>query len=221
MRLNPEEKERLMAEFSANLDLLDTADSEESIEPQTVDLTTLLSEMAILKNEVKLEARQFKNALDDLRLLSNRQEENKQRLLSDLEAARQQLSGAVRETERKLLLEMLDLRDRLQAGQDRFAACKPARLAWLIPGPSHLLQSLAEGQKLTLQKMDELLQRSHVRPIASLGKRLDPHSMRAVGIAYDAAQADGVVLSEARRGFYLEHELLRLAEVIINKKETR
>ena len=45
--------------------------------------------------------------------------------------------------------------------------------------------------------------------------------MRAVGVEADPEAPDGVVLREVRRGFYHGGELLRAAEVIVNKKATR
>ena len=42
----------------------------------------------------------------------------------------------------------------------------------------------------------------------------------AIGLGDDANRAVGEVLSEARRGYMRDEELLRLAEVVVNKKGT-
>ena len=46
---------------------------------------------------------------------------------------------------------------------------------------------------------------------------LDPHMMRAVGVVSEAGQPDALVLREARRGFLHDGELLRAADVIVNR----
>jgi hypothetical protein len=55
-----------------------------------VDLATLLGEMAVLKNELRLQSRQFKNTLDELRLFGNDLRQHGERLQRDLDRAREQ-----------------------------------------------------------------------------------------------------------------------------------
>jgi molecular chaperone GrpE len=61
------------------------------------------------------------------------------------------------------------------------------------------------------------LQRYQVLPIDCVGKALDPHTMNAVEIAHDPKVANGTVVEELRKGFLFENEVLRLAEVKVNK----
>jgi molecular chaperone GrpE len=91
-------------------------------------------------------------------------------------------------------------------------------LARLVPGERRFARAQSEGLTLTLQRLDELLETHRVRPIEALGKPLDPHCMRALGVEALPGAPDGVVLREARRGFFHGGELLRVAEVIVNKK---
>jgi molecular chaperone GrpE len=215
-QLDPEEKERLVEEFRACLEQRED-DAEES---EPVDLRTLLAEMAVLKNEVRLESRQFKSALEELRSFGEALRTHNERLARDLERAREQAAEAQRQAERRLLLGMLDLRDRLQAGADASAARRPSVLARLVPGEMRFARALSEGLTLTLQRLDELLATYRVRPIDSLGQVLDPERMRAIGVESAPEAPDGVVLREARRGFMHSGELLRVSEVIVNKKAT-
>jgi molecular chaperone GrpE len=208
------EKERLIEEFSAFLETCESGDEAE----QPVDLHTLLAEMAALKNEIRLESRQFKSMLDEMRSFANVLREQNERLNRDLEMAREQTAAGKQKAERALLLEMLDLRDRLQAGRDAGEAHKPSWLARLIPDESRFNDSLVQGMALTLQRVDDALTSHRVRPLTVTGLPLDPHMMRAVGIETDIDKPDGVVLREARRGFYHGSELLRAAEVIVNKR---
>jgi molecular chaperone GrpE len=218
--LDPEAKERLVEQFRACLD--SDADDAADDEGELIDLSTLLAEMAALKNEVRLQARQFKSALEQTQALSDALAGHNQALVRDLERARAQAAEAKAQAERGLLLGLLELRDRLQAGLDAQTAWRPSPLLRLLSrllgdGQRHS-RSLREGSALTLQRLDELLASHRVRPIAALGQALDPQCMQAVGIEWAPEAAEGVVLRELRRGFQQGAVLLRTAEVIVNKK---
>ena len=213
--LDPEAKDRLVEQFRACLD----SDPDDAVdEGESIDLSTLLAEMAALKNEVRLQARQFKSALEQTQALSDALGEHNQALARDLERARAQAAEAKAQAERGLLLGLLELRDRLQAGLDAQTAWRPSPLLRLLSDAQRHSQSLREGSALTLQRLDELLASHRVRPIAALGQALDPQCMQAVGIEWAPQAAEGVVLRELRRGFQQGTVLLRSAEVIINKK---
>ena len=87
-----------------------------------------------------------------------------------------------------------------------------------MPGPLRLVDRLAQGQALTLARAQETLKRLGVRAIDAAGQRLDPERMRAVAVEHRPDQPEGVVLREARRGYTHDGELLRTAEVVVNKK---
>jgi molecular chaperone GrpE len=209
-----ETKERLIEQFRASLD----TDAGEMVDVgETLDLHTLLAEMAALKNETRLQARQFKAALEQMQALSEALGERNERLLRDLERARSEAADAKARAERSLLLGLLELRDRLQAGLDAQIGWRPSPLQRLMSGERRFAQSLREGSTLTLQRLDELLGRYGVRAIAAVGQVLDPQCMHAVTVEWVPHATEGVVLRELRRGFYQGSELLRAAEVIVNK----
>lgn len=213
--LDPVEKERLIEEFRACLE----HGGENGVdEDEAVDLHTLLAEMAALKNEIRLESRQFKSMLEEMRAFGEVLREQNERLTHDLERAREHAAASKQKAERALLLDMLDLRDRLQAGVDAGAVRKPPFLARLVPSETRFALSLKQGLALTLQRVDEMLLHYRVRPIDAVGQALDPHLMRVVGVESVPGQADGQVLRETRHGFSQDGELLRAAEVIVNKK---
>lgn len=220
--MDAEAKERLVDEFRACLEdwePADTQDADVAGEGAVVDLALLFAELSVLRNEVRVEARQFKAALDDMRALTELLTEQNRRLTHDLERAREAEGAVQRQAERRLLLDLLDVRDRIGAAMDVVAAYRPGLLSRLAPVETRLAQGLGEGIALTLRRLDELLAERRVRPIDAIGGRLDPHTMRAIGTAADADRAPGEVLSEARRGYMRDDELLRLAEVIVNKRE--
>jgi len=197
-----------------------TAGDAPAASPREVDLATLLSEIAMLRNELRLQSRQFKQTLEELRHLGDDLRANNERLQRDVERAHEQTSLVAQQTARPLLLALLDLRDRLQAGVDAAGRMPSSLMTRLVPGPRRFAASLAEGQRLTLQRLDELLAGQRVRAMRVEGENFDPQRMRVVGVesGMAAAVADGTVLREVRRGFYHDNGLLRLAEVIVSKR---
>lgn len=213
--IDPDAKDRLVEQFRA---CLDSSEDESPGDGESIDLLTLLAEMAALKNEVRLQARQFKSALEQMQALSDALRAQNETLTRDLERSRSLAADAKSQAERGLLLGLLELRDRLQAGLDAQATWRPSPLARVLGGVQPYLRSLREGSAMTLQRLDELLASHRVRPIAALGRALDPQCMQAVATECQLETADGVVLRELRRGFQQGTELLRAAEVIVNKK---
>lgn len=217
-------KERLIEEFRACLDDWDLADSSvsesEGARP-VVDLAVLFAELSVLRNEVRVQARQFKTTLDDLRALTEMLSEQNRRLTRDLERAREAEGTAQRQTERRLLLDILDVRDRIASALGAFGAYRPGLLSRLAPTQTRLVQGLGEGISLTLGRIDDLLTERHVRPVEAVGGQFDPNIMRVLSTECDATRVVGEVLSEARRGYTRDDELLRLAEVIVNKREDK
>lgn len=213
--IDPDAKDRLVEQFRA---CLDSSEDEDPGDGESIDLLTLLAEMAALKNEVRLQARQFKSALEQMQALSDVLREQNETLMRELERSRSLAADTKLQAERGLLLGLLELRDRLQAGLDAQATWRPSPLLRVLGGVQPYLRSLREGSAMTLQRLDELLASHRVRPIAALGRALDPQNMQAVATESKPETADGVVLRELRRGFQQGTELLRAAEVIVNKK---
>jgi len=213
------DKEQLIDRFRAYLDAAETAsesdldaDDEHEAAP---DLFSLLAELAALKNEVKLESRQFKGALDQFRELFDTLRDSNARIADEQRQRSQQEQAAARQTQQKLLLELLDLRDRIQAGHDQ---CLRFRPGWFgRRRAAEFVASMAEGMAMNLRRMDETLSRRGVRPLPVLEQRFDPHSMHATELTADPKLAAGIVVAELRKGFLLNDELLRAAEVAVNR----
>ncbi|MEA3641163.1 MAG: nucleotide exchange factor GrpE [Lamprobacter sp.] len=186
--------------------------------PNAPDLFSLLAEVAALKNEVKLESRQFKTALDEFRGLFENLQSAQTRLEQERQRRREQERGARRREHKELLLELLELRDRLQAGQASAAGYKPKGLFGRRRA-REFAAAMAEGLAMNLRRLDETLARRGVRPLPALGKTFDPHRMHAAELAFDPEIPAGQVIAERRPGFLLEDELLRIAEVVVNRPE--
>ena len=219
--MDPDQKERLIDEFRTCLDGWDVGDDSpagQASDPP-VDLALLFAELSVLRNEVRVEARQFKGALDDMRAMTELLGEQNRRLSHDLDRARETAGLAQRQTERRLLLDMLEIRDRIAAAVDVVDAYRPGFLSRLAPAETRLVRSLREGIGLTQRRLDDVLVERRVRAIDAVGGRLDPNKMRVVGVVVDDQRVADEVLSEPRRGYMRDDELLRLADVIVNKRE--
>jgi molecular chaperone GrpE len=115
--MNYATKEHLIAQFRAYLDVVEGVHPLTIEEPgREIDLFTLFSELAALKNEVKLESRQVKTALDQFREVFDTLRQDNARLGEELGRRRDTEQEARCAAQRELLLEILDLHDRLRAG---------------------------------------------------------------------------------------------------------
>lgn len=211
-------REALLERFRAYLedDVLDPGGEE----PAAPDLFSLLTELAALKNEVKHESRQVKTALEQFRDLFDSLREANQQLSTELARRQQDAREITLSAEREILLELLDLRDRLLDGHDQAAAY---RANWLghASGAADFIRGMTQGLAMSLRRLEETLERREVQPIQVVGKPFDPRIMRALEVARDPALPSGTVSGEVRTGYRRGESLLRLADVIVNKVEDR
>ncbi|EXJ15732.1 nucleotide exchange factor GrpE [Imhoffiella purpurea] len=222
--MNPTDKERLLASFRDYLDRAENPDPQgheadghgADTDP---DLFTLLAELAALKSEVKLESRQVKTALDEFRSLFDALRASQDRLDEERKRRREAERQSEQTASKDLLLELLDLRDRLEAGQDQAGRFRPI---WFGRRSARaFVGSMAEGLGISLRRLDETLARQGVHHFEALHRRFDPHRMRANELADDPDRPEGQVVEELRKGFMLNDALLRPAEVRVNRPTRR
>lgn len=187
-------------------------------EPDAPDLFTLLAELAALKNEVRLETRQVKAAFDQFSALFESLNANARRLQEELDRERERAATQRREEENPLLLELLELRDRLLAGNAQAQRYAPGWFA-RRGGAGDFVASMAEGMTMNVRHLDRLLVKRGVRPLEVLQRPFDPHTMRAMETAHDPNLPAGQVTAVLRDGFTRDGQLLRVADVIVNKGE--
>lgn len=214
--MSDSQKTRLLEEFQSYLEGTDLNQTPADLPP---DLNSLLGEMAGLKTEVKVQSRHFKSTLDTLaETLTLVQADNK--ALSDELALHGELLQQQRsETLRTVLLDIVDIYDRLTVGSGMLQNYRPVASLFGHSKKQDIdfIESFKEGQAMTLRRFEQLLQRHGVYPIVCVGKLLDPHTMSAVEIGNNVKLENGVVLEELRKGFLFEEQVLRLAEVKVNK----
>lgn len=218
--MDTETKERLVAELRDYLDALPSTPAVEPAVTRKVDLYSLFTELAGLRNEVRLESRQIKAALDEFRGVFATLEASSKRLQDELDDRRDRETAAVANAERVLLLDLVTLRDRVDQARRLAGGGRPLRRWSLRRRESGLIGGLAEGLGITLRRLDQSLAAHRVTAVPTVGRPLDPHTMRVTAVRADPDQPDAVVLEETLRGYLRVGQVLRLAEVIANKIES-
>ncbi|MBF0310886.1 MAG: nucleotide exchange factor GrpE [Magnetococcales bacterium] len=209
------DQEALIARFRDFLQETPVADN-----PERVDLYTLFVELSALKNEVRLESRQVKTALEGFRALTEPLRSGYAALEEENTRLRTDCAEAGGKRLRPLLLELLELRDRMAAGLEATSGRKLSKLfRRFCRKEEERLAVWREGQEMTLRRLDQILAGLGVEPVAVLHRPLDPRMARAVRAECHKGVAHGLVVSELRRGFLWQGELLRPAEVVVNREE--
>ena len=208
-------KEKLIEQFRTYLDQYELNQTET---PEQTDLFSLFTELAALRNEIRLESRQLKTALDMFRESFELVQNSNEQLTQELERCRKEQRTKERESTRVLLLAFLEIYDRLDAGLKTLRRYKQSSWGFFCQPEIRLISGITEGQAMTLRRVTQLLARYQVRPMDVRNKLLDPHTMRAVEVESDHRLRNGIVTEELRKGFMWDQEVLRIAEVKVNKK---
>ncbi len=210
------QKSELLEEFQNYL-------QQSQIEPLTTteqpDLHSLLSEMVGLKTEVKAESRQFKNTLDTLSTSLESVQENNKTLSAELTANTKQLEQQKEAIIKTMLLEIVDIYDRLSTSLVILKNYRPVKSIFKNSRARdvNFIKQFKEGQSLSLKRFEQLLQHYQVRSIDCVGNLLDPVTMSAVETGQNLKLKNGIVLEELRKGFLFKEQVLRVAEVKVNK----
>jgi len=180
------------------------------------DLFTVFVELAAVRNEVRTESRLVKEALDQFRTVFGTLQSSHATLEQELKRVQAEARERAQALLRSLLLDLLDLRDRLDAALQA-PAVAPSRWLDRWRKPRAAPEHWREGIGLTVRRLDRMLAERRVSRIELVGQRFDPRLARAVGTRQDANVAPGVVVDEVRAGYLWDDELLRAAEVIVSK----
>jgi len=211
-------KQALLSRFQAYLDSAETAAPEPRTE--TSDLYSLFVEVAGLRSEVRTESRLVKEALDQFRGVFDTLQASQANLQQDLDRARAAARDQADAALRPLLLDVIDLRDRLLAALVSAAAARPGWAGRLLRRPASGGEAWQEGLRMTLRRLDQVLLDRRVVPMQMAGRSFDPRRARVVGTSADSAAPDGTVIEEVRAGFLWDEQVLRTADVIVSKSAT-
>ena len=215
-------KETLLDRFRCYLDSIEEAPEEPDAAGAEADLFTVFVELAAVRNEVRTESRLVKEALDRVprRLRHPAVEPRHAGTGVEARAGRSSRNaggrccghccsncwtcatgwppGCSRPPRRR------------RAGSSAGATAAQAEP-----------ESWREGLGITLRRLDRILAERRVVRIEMIGRRFDPRMGRVVGTSAGRdASAPGIVVEEVSAGFLWDDELLRAAEVIVNKAGT-
>jgi molecular chaperone GrpE len=184
---------------------------------ETADLFSVLVEMAALRTEVRTESRLVKEALEQFRGVFDSLQASQATLQRELDRARTETRDQARSALRPLLLDVIDLRDRLVAALTLSAAARPRWRDRLWRRDRSGVAAWQEGLRMTLRRLDQVLLDRRVVATQLAGLPFDPRLARAIGTAADSSVAEGTVIKEVRAGFLWDDQVLRTAEVIVSK----
>jgi len=78
-------------------------------------------------------------------------------------------------------------------------------------------EKILEGIEMMFKQLTKTLEEEGVKPMETIGKKFDPHSMEVV--AQKDGNKPGIVLENFQKGYLFEDKVLRAAKVIIVKEE--
>jgi len=183
----------------------------------SVTLYSLFSELAALKNEVKRESMQVKDAVGQFTGLLDTLRENNQQLSVELERQQNQDEKTTFAYRLPLLEDVLDLNDSLQHTLESTKKYKPSWWERRSKRALFFRQDMIKGLEITQRRINKILQQHHIDIIPCVGEKLNPHTMKAVKLIKDKKYANGRVLAEIRKGYIHQNNVIRLAEVAVNK----
>ena len=206
-------KQALIDRFRGYLDTVEDGEEPPDDPGETADLFSVLVEMAALRSEVRTESRLVKEALEQFRGVFDSLQASQATLQRELDRARTETQSALR----PLLLDVIDLRDRLVAALTLSAVARPRWHDRLWRRDRSGVAAWQEGLRMTLRRLDQVLLDRRVVATQLAGLPFDPRLARAIGTAADSSVAEGTVIKEVRAGFLWDDQVLRTAEVIVSK----
>ena len=210
-------KQALLSRFRAYLDTAEGEQAPPDDPEEMTDLYSVLVEVAGLRSEVRTESRLVKEALEQFRGVFETLQASHATVQKELDRARTEARDQGGAALRPLLLDVIDLRDRLTAALRVAAAVRPSWTEWLLRRHASGGEAWQEGLRMTLRRLDQILLDRRVVAVPLVGRPFDPRLARVVATSPDSAVPEGSVVEEVRAGFLWDDQVLRIAEVIVSK----
>lgn len=210
-------KQTLLNRFSAYLDMADAQPGPPDDPGETADLYSVFVEMAGLRSEVRTESRLVKEALDQFRGVFDLLRTSQATVQQELDRIRTEARDRERAALRPLLLDVIDLRDRLLAALKLVTTGRPHWSDRLLRRNAPGTEAWQEGLRMTIRRFDQVLLDRGVVATQLTGQPFDPRRARAVATSPDRSVPEGTVIEEIRSGFLWDDQVLRTAEVIVSK----
>jgi molecular chaperone GrpE len=213
-------KEEVRRDFQAWLDSIDEIPSCENETTEDPDLYSFYEQLAVLNAEGRKANRRAAEAFAQWGSVLERFE-------ADLRLFHEQLSrepdrdGEKEEVSKKYCLDLIELLDRLLRLQAAFDSLAPGRHWWRPDDSSwrRAWEAQREACNILVAHFETLLAREGVEHIHCLGQAFDPKMMVAAGAEWDPAALPNTVIEEIARGYLRRGELLRCAQVKVNKPQ--
>ena len=84
-------------------------------------------------------------------------------------------------------------------------------------GENATLESIQEGNKLTLDMFVQVLEKNGLQQINPMGEKFDPESHQAISMVEDKSVESNTVVNVLQKGFSLNDRLVRPAMVMVSK----
>ena len=199
----------------------DTAGDDAGAPPSPeCDLHDLFAELAALRQELRLQNREQSRAGREAARAADRYDaaaERMRRHEDDLAAFEKRVA---REAENRCLRSVLEVRDALVRGREAAVELRE-RPGGLFRRPPRGVAGVVEGYEMALRRFDRMLSRFGVRRVPATGHPFDSRTMHAMEIRRVEQAEDGVVVDELLGGFTRDGDVLRLADVAVNRLDTQ
>jgi len=184
------------------------------------DLYDLYAELAALRQELRLQNREQAKAGRELAKAAAAFEaaahpDPAPRQDEDLAAFGKRVAKSA---ENRCLLSFLEICDALERGRGAAVRLRERRRPFLRPPRG--ITGVVEGYELAIRRFERMLSRFSVQRVQTVGHPFDSRTMHATEVRPVKQARDGVVVEELLSGYTRGGEILRLAEVAVNRLDT-
>jgi molecular chaperone GrpE len=238
--LSPDAIDRVLGEFRVWLTELNSLPAPTE-EPTAVDLHTLVAQFTALRHEINLQTKATRSTLEqngevlsELRstveqLQEQPNDDGLDPLLKSLVDVYDNLALALRQVEKqreavevplKALKEGIGSPPKAGFWSNLFGGSKDcdeptghqsAAEAGSLVRTS--LDSVIAGYRMSLARVERILEQSDLEPIAAVGETFDPELMEVVEVVGETGRPAGEVVEEVRRGYLRGEVVFRYAQV--------
>jgi molecular chaperone GrpE len=207
------------ADINKKSSFYESADPDDSIDVPDTSMEDVLGILNELKTDSRRQQRSFRKFIENYNEISSEidlkiSELGNSRGGIDKKELQPVIVNAQFEARLALLKTMFDVRDALDRGvaETRKRFSQMSFLRKMIVGAA-LIESLIQGQEISLKRMDDVLASYGILKIKSDNEIFDPQTMRAVAAEKCEYLEEGIVLETLRSGYILDAKVLRFAEV--------
>jgi molecular chaperone GrpE (heat shock protein) len=223
-RGSPEWKEALREDFEQwleDLDELPEPEEEGSRDEESPDLYSFYEQLAAANTETRKSNRRVAEAISQWSETVGRFDSS----LAPLRETITQLTAAQPkggEMSRPHCLALVELLDRLQRVGQAFGTSAPKSSWWRSNDAAwrQAWETQRQALDITLSHLQGLLAKEGVTRIEALGQTFDPSVMTAVAVETNPSRPNQAVLKELAAGYRRNGELLRAAQVKVNRQST-